>query len=65
MRNVKFKKEEIHWLLNKKNEFSLEGNKVILTVDSTYKLLNMSSDDIPSLEILTGKKKYEFELDEG
>lgn len=24
MRNVKFKKEEIHWLLNKKNEFSLE-----------------------------------------
>lgn len=65
MRNVKFKKEEIYWLLNKKNEFSLEGNKVILTVDSTYKLLNMSSDDIPSLEILTGKKKYEFELDEG
>ena len=65
MRNGKFKKEEIYWLLNKKNEFSLEENKVILTVDSTYKLLNMSSDDIPSLEIFTGKKKYEFELGEG
>ena len=65
MRNVKFKKEEIYWLLNKKNEFSLEENKVILNVDSTYNLINMSSDDIPSLEILTGKKKYEFELDEG
>jgi hypothetical protein len=63
-RNVKFKKEEIYWLLNKKNEFSLEENKVILTVDSTYKLLDMS-DNIPSLEILTGKKKYEFKLDEG
>jgi len=25
----------------------------------------MSSDDIPSLEILAGNKKYEFELDEG
>ena len=62
MRNVKFKNEEIRWLLNKKNVFSLEGNKVILTVDSTYKLLNMSSDDIPSLEILTGNKKYEYEL---
>ncbi|MFT5951672.1 MAG: hypothetical protein ACI9AU_000384 [Bacteroidia bacterium] len=65
MRNGKFKKEEIHWLLNKKNELSLEENKVILTVDSTYNLLNMSSDDIPSLEIFTGKKKYEFELGEG
>ena len=62
-RNVKFKKEEIYWLLNKKNEFSLEENKVILTVDSTYYLLDMS-DNIPSLEILTGKKKYEFELGE-
>ena len=64
MRNGKFKNEEIHWLLNKKIKFSLEANKAILTVDSTYNLLNMSSDDIPSLEILTGKKKYEFELDE-
>lgn len=65
MRNIEFKKEEIRWLLNKKNEFSLEENKVILTVDSTCTLLNMSSDDIPSLEIFTGKKKYEFELGEG
>ena len=65
IRNVKFKKKEIYWLLNKKYKFSLEENKVILNVDSTYNLINMSSDDIPSLEILTGKKKYEFELDEG
>ena len=63
IRNVKFKKKEIYWLLNKKYKFSLEENKVILNVDSTYKLLNMS-DNIPSLEILTGKKKYKFELDE-
>ena len=62
MRNVKFRKEEIYWLLNKKNEFSLEENKVILAVDSTCKLLNMSSDDIPSLEIFTGKKKYEYKF---
>jgi hypothetical protein len=65
MRNIEFKKEEIRWLLSKKNEFNLEENKVILTVDSTCKLLNMSSDNIPSLEIFTGKKKYEFELGEG
>jgi hypothetical protein len=65
MRNSGYKKEEIRWLLNKKNKFSLVGNKILITVDSTYKLLNMSSDDIPSLKILNGNKTYEFELDEG
>ncbi len=53
--------EEVHWLMEKDYEFSIEKNKAIIIVDSTYSLLQMS-DEITPLEILKGKRKLEFKF---
>ena len=55
--------EEIYWLMIKDYNFSMENNKAILVLDSIYMLLKMS-DELPPLEILSGTKQYEFELNE-
>jgi hypothetical protein len=63
-RNGVYRNEEIRWLMEKEYAFRVSKNKAIINMDSSYSLLNISDDDIPSLEILSGQKKYEFELDE-
>lgn len=63
-RNGVYRNEEIRWLMEKEYAFRVAKNKAIINMDSSYSLLNISDDDIPSLEILSGQKKYEFELDE-
>lgn len=63
-RNGMYRNEEIRWLMEKEYAFRVAKNKAIINMDSSYSLLNISDDNIPSLEILIGQKKYEFELDE-